>query len=376
MFQGSRIRRLSVWSLIVLVATSILLVVGWIAVRSRRPPESLSRPEERTMFTTPPPILDVLKDFPELAPLAKTTVRLHPRLAADGSVDSSKLGGTFLWPLDEPWPAYDEAKVARWLFQPSPTEQYITEMELKNGKRADQVGPIPPGTSIPFAPILQLRAADFPEMPFPQGTDLFQLLWFPYCVEVPPRADPDGRLHHRVYWRNSRQVSKRRTANPPMVERHSGWFARPSRFHPERVVEYPNSQDLDPKLERRIDRWKAVRKIEHAGDTPIDFYDWECSVCPSTKVGGYVCWQQDKEVPICSCKREMTHLLTVADGEWGGGTERRWLPVEERAKGLGFGRDQKPGDPHEFGSGATGTFHLFVCTQCDGWPTKAVSRAR
>jgi hypothetical protein len=226
------------------------------------------------MLTTPPPILDVLEDFPELAPLARTTVRLHPRRARDGVVDASKMGGTFLWPRDEPWPAHDEARVDRFV-------QHLLEDDM-----VGDGGRIPEGTSIPFAPILQLRAVDFPEMPFPDGADLLQLLWFPYLLEVRAGAEyPDSSLDHRVYWRHSSTLGECRTSNPKMVERHQGYFARPSRLQPERVIEFPNSQDLEPKLERRIDRWKAVKWIDHDGDSPIDFYNWECSVCPSTKVG-------------------------------------------------------------------------------------------
>jgi hypothetical protein len=309
-------------------------------------------------LTTPPPILDVVKDFPELAPLARTCVRLHPRSAPDGAVDASKMGGTLLWPLGEPWPAYDEARVDRFV------QQLLEDDMIGEGGR------IPEGTSIPFAPILQLRAADFPEMPFPDGTDLFQLLWFPYLVHIPGAAKtPDSSLDHRVYWRRVEAIGARCTFNPEMVERHLGTFARPCRLDPETVVEYPNSQDLDPKLERRIDRWKAVKKVEHDGDSPIDFYNWECSVCPSTKLGGHVFWVQEKKVPTCACGRAMTHLLTVADSESDGGTFRRWEPIEDRV----HGEDTDWMEASPFGIDNFGYFYLFVCRNCDGFPTRAVT---
>jgi len=331
------------------------------------------------MLTTPKPILDAVKEFPELAPLARTTVRLHPRRAHDGTADATKMGGTFLWPLNEPWPAYDESRVDRFV------QQLLGDGVIDDGGR------IPQGTSIPFAPILQLRAEDVQEMPFPDGADLFQLLWFPYSLEILEGTSyPDSSLEHRIYWRDSKKVGPHRAANPEMVERHQGHFANSCRLQPERVVEYPNSQDLDPKLRRRIDRWKAVKTIDHEGgwnvtveiggkavksfeyhfDSPIDFYNWECSVCPSTKVGGYVFWVQDKKVPACSCGRAMTHLLTVADGEWDGGTFRRWQPIEEKKKGSGVDWD-KIGSPPDLGN--FGSFYLFVCTHCRGFPTHAVT---
>lgn len=241
------------------------------------------------MLTTPPPILDAVKDFPEPAPLARTAVRPHPRRARDGSVGASELGGAFLWPRDEPWPAYDEARVDRFVQQ------------ILGAGNIDGEAQIPEGTSIPFAPILQPRAADFPEMPFPDDADLFQLLWFPYLLEVPDgMKSPDSSFDYRVSWRRTATVGALRASGPAMVETHQGSFARPSRLDPERVVECPNSQDLDPKLERRIDRWKAARKVDRDGDSPIDLDNWECSACPSTKVGGHVFWVQEKRVPTCS----------------------------------------------------------------------------
>lgn len=301
------------------------------------------------MLTTPPPRLDAVAAFPELAPLARTTVRLHPRRAADGPVDASKMGGTFLWPRGEPWPAGDEKRVAR----------IVQELLANDPLPGDR--PIPPGTAIPYAPILQLRADDFPEMPFPPGADLFQLLWFPFMSLPESGPSPPSILRHRAYWRRAADVREPRARNPAMVERRLAEAPHPCRLHPERVVEYPHSQDLDPKLERRIDRWKAAARVDNDGDSPIDLYDWELSACPSTKVGGYPFYVQDKRPPfVCACGRTMDHLLTVALHEWDGGTEERWCPVEER------GREVEPAFEH-----GDLYFYLSVCTHCPGFPTRA-----
>ena len=43
--------------------------------------------------------------YPRLAPLSRTAVRLHPRTASsDVPVSASKIGGSILWPLADPWP--------------------------------------------------------------------------------------------------------------------------------------------------------------------------------------------------------------------------------------------------------------------------------
>ena len=92
--------------------------------------------------STPPHLSQADKIFPELANSTVTTVRLHPRYGEESPLDASKIGGTFLWPATESWP-------------------------------------VCPFHEIPLVTVLQLRASDFPEMPFPPGTDLFQTLWCP-----------------------------------------------------------------------------------------------------------------------------------------------------------------------------------------------------
>jgi hypothetical protein len=277
------------------------------------------------------------------------------------------MGGRFLWPQDEVWPAYDEDRVSRFV------------QTLLSDGTVDDGGRIPTGTSIAFAPILQLRAADYPEMPFPSGADLFQLLWFPYLLELPQSVQRgDSCFDHRVYWRDSEMMGPRRSSNPEMVERHQGYFAPSSRLHPERILEYPNGQDLEPGLKRQIDRWKAARQLVKdesslidAGDSPIDFYNWECSVCPATKVGGHVYWVQERKVPLCTCGRAMTHLLTVSEREWGGGSTR-WKPILAKKSGSGTLADpvELTGPPD---LGIFGFFYLFACLGCDDTPTRAVT---
>src|SRR5262245_35600029 len=108
--------------------------------------------------TTPPPSRDVAKLVPELKALAKVTVRLHPRYGEEPKPDDSKLGGRFLWPAEEPWPAAD---------------------------------------GLPYVPVLQLRNEDTPpQFAFRPETDLLQLLW---C----PRAD----LKPVIAWRKRATVS-------------------------------------------------------------------------------------------------------------------------------------------------------------------------
>jgi hypothetical protein len=57
--------------------------------------------------TTPPRPVDIAAVFPEIASLARTATRLHPRPGTPGVRDSS-VGGPLLWPSGEPWPVCGE----------------------------------------------------------------------------------------------------------------------------------------------------------------------------------------------------------------------------------------------------------------------------
>jgi hypothetical protein len=104
--------------------------------------------------TTRLPRADVAALFPQLADLARRTTRLHPRRSADLPRRASKLGGEILWPATEPWPI-------------CPYPVYGPESPMCIRSRE----------SHPYVPVLQLRADEYPELGFPPGRDLFQLLW-------------------------------------------------------------------------------------------------------------------------------------------------------------------------------------------------------
>ncbi|MFD8627899.1 hypothetical protein ACFV4E_29160 [Streptomyces hygroscopicus] len=55
------------------------------------------------LLAGPPRPIDVAAVSPQLAPLARTATRLHPRPGAPTWHDSS-IGGPLLWPAEEPWP--------------------------------------------------------------------------------------------------------------------------------------------------------------------------------------------------------------------------------------------------------------------------------
>ncbi len=230
--------------------------------------------------------------------------------------------------------------------------------------------------------MLQLRADDFPEMPFPPGADLFQMLWcprehsdVPECRKMPcPMywADP------RFYWRSTGDINSPRPDNPPPREAYCEYVPLPCRLLPERVIEYPSVYDLPGGLVERIYEWED----QHLGPDGMHAceYEGELSVACGTKIGGYIRWIQFPWQPACECGRLMEHLLTIASVEWDGIRDARWMPVEEQTILASFpGRwedwdeEQKAIQGALWGPtglmlGDAGQMQLFVCRQCGRWP--------
>jgi hypothetical protein len=295
--------------------------------------------------TTPPPPLDITAVFPELGRLARRTVRLHPRAGAPGPGDSS-LGGPLLWPAGEPWPTCQGPHV--------------------HDSRRRLPPPVPP---FPMIGVLQVSAGDVPSLPFPEATDLLQVLWCPNEHDEPwwgPRPV--------TVWRRAGTLAESLLAPPePQFDGErcaQNYVPLPCVLHPEPYIEHPHPADLPGGLATRVLDWD-------------DRHDWryetELSTAPGTKIGGYPDWIQAPEWPVCDCGRRMEHLLTIASEEPhlvpGGephGYRWRWLPLEDRPDGRGVtqraagSRDRWA--PHGLMLGDVGSLYLFTCTVCADRP--------
>ena len=165
----------------------------------------------------------LLAAMPGLASLAHTVVALRPRRGEPGIRDSH-VGGPMLWPADEPWPHCADAD---------------------HGSADD---------SAPMVSVAQLYATDVPEIAFPEGTDLVQILW---CPEVHglPKPQFQGK-QCRVFWRRSSGVVHGPGVQPdPWEHWDAEWdeVPRPCVLHPERVVEYPWWEELPAGLRKQLD---------------------------------------------------------------------------------------------------------------------------
>lgn len=270
-------------------------------------------------FTTPQRPVNLLNVFPELKPLAKMTVRLHPRYSDEPAADQSKLGGAILWPASEPWPVCEAFK-------------------------------------IPYQPVLQLLADDAPnQLQFKPGSDVLQLLW------SPREHDGLGGPKPVAVWRSRKDVPPPFADPPPTANAFPGYLPVPCRFFPEPLLEFPDwhTAKVTP-LREKVEAW-----IPPGGGDPVAEYE-RLSVAPGTKVSGYPKWVNPPNPPACdTCHRGMDFLLTLDTNEW---REASWIPIEEANK-----PELKATSANAAGLTLTGgSYHLFVCRRCPDWPVRRV----
>jgi hypothetical protein len=297
-------------------------------------------------YTTPAPTVDITKYVPELARHGKEIVRLHPhRVERDLLNDVSKAGGLFLWPSAEPWPMWEDDKF-----------------------------------KFPFVPVLQLRKADVPEMPFPAGMDLFQLLWTPRrdedLIDGPTKYLPVP----KVFWRNSAEIANPLTRFPTLKEYGvderdfdiSDNVPRMCGLCAERVMEYPDPDQLRWGLgEEGKLIWDKIGKSDFA--VPVDFaqefktpqtskdlresyYSICLSRCPGLKVAGGESYTE--------MNRTWESLLAIPSWEYDHVSAFRWRAIEDRKAGKDL-KELK--HPMGLDLGRTQIVHVWVCRDGLGW---------
>ncbi|MFD4609625.1 hypothetical protein ACFWOT_16270 [Streptomyces sp. NPDC058440] len=279
--------------------------------------------------------------FPELTGTVREVTLLYPRAGQPGPDDSS-IGGPLLWPADEPWPMCAEPDHYKPLSAP--------------------VGPEP----VAMVPVVQLYARNVPNLVFPAGTDLLQILWCPLVHE-----DDQYAANPRLYWRSSALIAAGATAGePPRPHTAEGdYLPRPCTVSPTPAVEYPN-WDLPEGLGELLDERFEALKDERG-------YDYfEVATTQQSKVGGYPGWTQPPDWPDCAgCGTRMEHLLSVTATEPGMG---RWLPLDDRDPRQdgdatpSWRAEADPGALVAFGHGMDlgdlGGMYFFVCRICPDTP--------
>ncbi|MFF0792261.1 hypothetical protein [Streptomyces spiralis] len=299
-------------------------------------------------FTTPPRPFDITALFPQLAPLARTATRLHPRPGSP-TVHDSSVGGPLLWPADEPWPYCDEPHDSRAApVVHSPDDVRLLRRDRAAAAERRRLAPEAPQWTpeeratwerladrpwfdgpIPLLPVAQLYARDV-SFPRPPDADLLQVLWCPFDHEM---AHPRTAL----FWRSSATVTAVLDAppEPPIVQRDC-YLPEPCLFSPEQVTEYPNPAELDKELQDLLDdmsRWETIDPARYNAyaDDPGELYLNNLSTAPGWKTGGWTRWglTDPKPRPCPECGTEEVPLLTIASLEWDGGSET-WIAEEDR----------------------------------------------
>ncbi|MEU1038662.1 hypothetical protein [Streptomyces sp. NPDC005907] len=354
-----------------------------------------------TRRTTPPRPLDIEEHFPELAAHRGTTTRLHPR---PGTPDASmsSVGGTLLWPADEPWPVcteshgrnhgrrpadiHEERRILAGAWARDPATGPIEEerrllAELSREHRVADLADTDPLPMIGLAQLYQRDIADLP--PGPDDCDLLQVFWCPF-----DRHGASGygmSLHLRR--RRSREVTNPLATPPqPEVVGYAGYIPEPCVLHPEQVTTYPFAGLLPAELCARIDAWEeALEESAEAAredmtdevqswDTEAEYEEWarareakappeppayqyDLSIPPGWRVGGFASWHLTDPSPMdCrTCAAPMDLLLTIDSSEWDGGSGS-WTPVEDRDLPT-----HGSATPTEVTVGRWGELNIFTC---------------
>ncbi|MFD3442531.1 hypothetical protein ACFWU3_34130 [Streptomyces sp. NPDC058685] len=340
--------------------------------------------------TTPPRPMDVTAVFPELAPLARPAIRLHPRPGSPSIRDSS-VGGPLLWPAGEPWPHCEDShlhrdsgfrqslpevrlsrrRLARLHKDPHgpalTTEEEVTKERNAEARRRrlDADPPSPAECPVPLLPVAQLYLRDVPLLQLPGQADLLQVLWCPYD------HDPDSKPATALFWRSADDVVDILATPPePFEADWEGYVPEPCLLAPEAITEYPCSLDLSPEIRLAVGDWTrwqaAVPGIDGSyEECPEEFYDGHVADAPGWKVGGWPPWGRTDPYPRhCSaCAVLMVPLLTIASFEWDGGERRSWAPHEDQAAAYAGSHraGQDPSQPTKVEVGSTDNMQLYVC---------------
>jgi hypothetical protein len=260
----------------------------------------------------------------ELGIATKPAVWLRPQPVAAGGTDTrgSKIGGAIAWPPSVPWPSCEIA------------EEHIDEGPTYRGGEA-------------FVAVAQFVKADFPEIKFPEHTDILQILWCPHSHLHPTIEFGGIGPLPKVFWHSLQEALD--APNPVPKYPANGLVPVECTFNPIRLEDAPPLGYLTESQQREFS---------------LDYktYEKEAGSVPGTKLLGCLDYYPS-EPPVCKCHREMTLLLTIPgtevsafDGPWW----RRYSPHPPSGNVI-----------HSAGLGdLDGKLLIFYCSECAGTPTE------
>ncbi|WP_327147001.1 hypothetical protein [Nocardia sp. NBC_01327] len=345
------------------------------------------------MFNTPARPFDILTVFPELAAFAKSATRLHPRRGVP-QAEASSVAGQMLWPAEEPWPTCQlphlveviRERTAEDLDESRRADEHRAQLLAQYGEVLEQIAdperasqmaiaqqrmteaknrrsqrttlrtwePEAPTEPVPMVPVVQLNAADIPEVRFPDGTDLLQILWCPYQhPDVPGMHEHYSGPAPKVIWRAADSLTKA-IAGASSATSANGFVLEQCVVHPEQITEYPDLEDLPEPLQSRVYSW--IDSLDEESDYG---YSNDLSVAPGLKAGGWPYWPHGPRPVQCACGSEMQLLLTLPNGERGA---QSWTPLREQDHAAEQDYDAEFHDPTGF-DGVRDELLIFICRQ-------------
>ncbi len=263
--------------------------------------------------------------IPGLNDLVRTAIRLHPA-PGEPRPDESHFGGPLLWPSDEPWP---ECPVT-W-----PPDPDASDDAWAGGHPLD--GPVPVMVSA-----AQFFRDDFPELPFPEGTDVLQILFCPMQHNSPHHQGPAVRL----VWRDSGEVEDIADPPPAPEEADVDLLPAPCVFEPCSIDELPRLCDFPPETRA------ALGIPEDAHDDPEGWPELD----QYSKIGGWTPWYTTDRHELgcreCGAELRQTIALATEEDEVGCGCD----VAEAQPAGWSFARQD--------------VLHIFTCPTDVGHPFK------
>lgn len=190
----------------------------------------------------------------------------------------------------------------------------------------------------PLIPLAQLFAADFPEITFPAGKDIAQVMW-------------RGRFDHNsieVFWHDSAAITgiQLPPASELSAEFESTITMSACILDPERISDLPWYEELPPAIRKQLAQWRLDSEdTDEDDDDDAEQYPpalyYQLSAAPGFKIGGSMGWTTtDMPDLICpDCKSPTSLLLQLDTYEWPSGEpDSHWRPSEDRLL--------VPGTPH------------------------------
>jgi hypothetical protein len=247
---------------------------------------------------------------------------LRPKRVVPGSIGTttSKIGGIIAWPTSVPWPICE-----------IPHEHIGAPIERNSDS---------------YVVVSQFQNADFPEIKFPDGADVVQILWCPHPHRHPSIQYGGIGPVPRVFWHSLAGLAD----GPNPIPRNPVDWLVPVEcsFNPLRLDDAPGWGELTDQQRRRL-----------SGNN--EGYHERLGTIPGTKLRGWMDWTSHS-IPVCTCGRTMELLFTIVDIDVDVASGRWSQRYGERPEG-------------QHGAGPVGisldhAMYIFYCETCLERPTQ------